>query len=305
VALFVRMHTMFTFIDLAHRAIRVRYRRAGFATGIVPCGGFSVHYYEHHPPNARTTLVLVHGLGTSSSTWAHILPELAGTCNILAPDLPGFGFTRLAGDSGFAHFDELYEALVAFVRQKASQPVLLLGHSLGGWLAAKLAANNPGLVKHLVLVDNAGILDDDTVEQGKAFQVESITDLRSLLDLIWFRYPWYFRPFYPAVLHDLRDRHVAEFVRSIQAEDFLNGDLHKLTMEVSILWGKQDKLISMKSVETMQRLIPRAYLHLLDQCGHVPQLERPKEFMKIVREILQQQVLTETEPNRISTLENP
>jgi abhydrolase domain-containing protein 6 len=291
---------MSTFIDLAHKGIRRRYHRAGFASGIVRCGRFSVHYYEHHPPGATMTLVLVHGLGTSSSTWTHVLPKLAGVCNILALDLPGFGFSAINAGSEFAHFRELSDALMAFVRQKTSQPITLLGHSLGGWLAAKLAANNPGLVSHLVLVDNAGILCEDTIEQGKAFQVETVEDLRRLLDLIWFRYPWYFRPFYPAVLSDLRKRNVAEFVRSIHAEDFLNGYLHKLTMTVSIVWGKQDKLISLKSVEIMERSIPHAHVHLLEQCGHVPQLERPKEFVHIVREILQQQATKEMESNPLS-----
>jgi pimeloyl-ACP methyl ester carboxylesterase len=218
---------------------------------------------------------------------------VADLCNVLALDLPGFGLSRVNTGSEFAVFEELSAAVAAFIRQRTTQPILLLGHSLGGWLAAKFAADYPESVRHLLLVNNAGILCEDTVEQRKAFQVESVEDLRRLLDLIWFRYPWYFKPFYRAVLSDLRKRRVAEFVRSIGSEDFLNDDLRKLTMDVSIIWGEQDKLISMKSVDIMKQLIPGARVYLLDQCGHVPQLERPDEFIDIVRGILRREVSIE------------
>ncbi len=285
--------TMPTFIDFVHQQVRMRYRRAGFASGLFECERFTLRYYERPLPGSSATLVLIHGLGTSSSTWTRVLPELAGICNVLALDLPGFGLSRINTGSEFAVFEELSEALAAFIRQRTTQPILLLGHSLGGWLAAKFAADNPESVRHLLLVNNAGILCEDTVEQGKAFQVESVGDLRRLLDLIWFRYPWYFRPFYHAVLSDLRRRRVAEFVRSIRTENFLNDDLRKLTMDVSIIWGEQDKLISMKSVNIMERSIPRARVYLLKQCGHVPQLECPEEFVYVIREILRREMSME------------
>ena len=280
---------MSTFIDLLHRAMRRRYRRAGFSSRLLECGRFTLNYYECHRSDSAKTIMLVHGLGTSSSTWTHVLPKLSTTCNVIALDLPGFGLSTVNSGAGFARFHELYDALVEFIRQKSARPILLLGHSLGGWIAAKVAVNHPEMVAHLILVNNAGIFCEDTARQGSAFQVESIGDLRSLLNLIWFRYPWYFRPFYPAVLNDLRRRHVAEFVRSIQAKDFLNDELRKLAVRVSIIWGRRDNLISMKSVEIMERSIPHTTVHLLDKCGHVPQLERPKEFLNVVQRILEQQ----------------
>jgi pimeloyl-ACP methyl ester carboxylesterase len=100
------------------------------------------------------------------------------------------------------------------------------------------------------------------------------------------RYPWYFKPFYPAILHDVRARHVSEFVRSIQPGDFVNEDLKRLTTRVSIVWGTADRLFAMKSVEIMKEAIPRAQVNLMDNCGHVPQLEKPREFTGIIRNIL-------------------
>ncbi len=275
-------------VDVLHRQIRRRYLRTGFKNGFVECERFSLHFYERSTRESTSTLVLIHGLGTSSSTWVHLIPGLDPRWNVFALDLPGFGFSKINSGSPFARMDELCQSVVTFIETKVPRPFFLLGHSLGGWLAARFAVEHPDNVKHLILVDNAGILCEETLEQGKAFQVESVVDLSKLLNKIWFHYPWYFKPFYRAVLEDLRKRHVADFVRSIQAEDFLNDRLGTLNLKTTIIWGKQDTLISMKSFEILQQLIPRAQVNFIERCGHVPQLEKPKEFVNIIRTILQQ-----------------
>ena len=261
----------------------------GFKDGNVDSGRFSLHYYVRNSPESTNTLILIHGLGTSSSTWVRLLPGLDPRWNVLALDLPGFGFSEINSGLRFARMEELYQSVVTFIEKKVASPFFLLGHSLGGWLATRFAAEHPEYIKHLILVDNAGILFEGTVDQGKAFQVASIRDLGRLLNKIWYRYPWYFKPFYLAVFNDLRKRYVAEFVRSIQAEDFLNDRLQTLKMNTTIIWGKEDKLISMKSVELLQQLIPHARVNFIERCGHVPQLEQPKEFINIIRKVLQQE----------------
>jgi len=277
-------------IQLLHRQIRRRYHRFGFEDRFLQVGRFTLHSYERYCPDSRGTLVLLHGLGTSSSTWVRILPSLELKSNIVALDLPGFGLSTINAGSRFADIHELQESIVEFIRQRVPGPIILLGHSLGGWLAAKYAVEHAENINHLVLADSAGILCEETMEQGNAFQVESVGDLIRLLDVIWFRYPWYFKPFYPAVLNDMRKRQVAEFVRSIHADDFLNDILGKLTMSVSIIWGKEDKLISMKSVDIMKQSLPNARVYLIDQCGHVPQLEQPKNFAGIIRQALEEEM---------------
>jgi len=252
-------------------------------------GRFTLHSYERSPSVSTNTLVLLHGLGTSSSTWVRILPSLDPTWNVFALDLPGFGYSKIDSGPPFAGMNEMFQSVGAFIQERIPRPFTLLGHSLGGWLAAGVALELGNKVRHLVLADNAGILCEETVEQGKAFQVESVRDLAELLTKIWFRYPWYFKPFYRAVLNDLRKRHVAEFVRSIHANDFLNDRVRTLAVKTTIIWGKEDKLISMKSAEMLMQSIPYAQLYSIERCGHVPQLERPKEFVDILQKVLWEQ----------------
>lgn len=205
----------------------------------------------------------------------------------MALDLPGFGFSRILHGDSYASIQEMVDTVSAVFALNLAHPVVLVGHSLGGWLAAAFALERPASLRHLVLVDNAGILCDDTGEQGKAFQVETVADLRSLLNRIWMRYPWYFRPFYRAVLRDMKKRRVAEFVRSIQEYDFLNARLGTLKPNVSIVWGKQDRLIGAHTAEIMKQILPHADVLFIDRCGHVPQLEQPKKFAAVLNEILE------------------
>jgi abhydrolase domain-containing protein 6 len=281
-------------IDFLHSQIHRRYLQLGFNDGFIECGRFRLHAYERYTDDSIGTLVLIHGLGTSSSTWIRIVPRLDKAWNVLALDLPGFGFSKINSGSLFANLEEMNQSVATLITQKVSHPCALLGHSLGGWLAARYAIVHPETIRLLILVDNAGILCDETLEQGRAFQVESVADLRVLLDKIWRRYPWYFKPFYRAVLKDLRKRRVANFVQSIHAEDFLNDRLNRLTMNVSVVWGKQDGLISLSSAEILKQAIGHAQIHLIDRCGHVPQLERPKEFAEVLRNILRQQTRVAT-----------
>ncbi len=273
-------------IDLLHNRVRRRNLRYGYHSRFLNLGTCNLHYYERKGSNPEKTLLLLHGLGTSSSTWVHVLPALGPAWNVLAPDLPGFGFSTLRDPQEFFRLSELVDALAAFVDRTLNTPFVIVGHSLGGWLAAKLAMRRGPLVRRLILVNNAGILHEGILEQANAFDCRTMRDVSRLLNMLWLRYPWYFKAFYPAILHDLRSRHVPEFVRSIQAGDFINAELKNLTMPVSILWGTEDRLFPMTSVEIMKKEVPQAEVILLDKCGHVPQLERPKEFVPALRSIL-------------------
>ncbi len=276
-------------IDLLHRQIRRRYHHLGFKDVLVKSDRFTVHSYLRAVPSAKDTLVLVHGLGTSSSTWIHILPDLDPAWNVLTIDLPGFGFSTVDGGEPFARLPEHVNAIAAVIDKNLTAPFLLLGHSLGGWIAARYALQHPANVAHLILADSAGILCDDTAEQGKAFQVDSIADLRRLLNKVWLHYPWYFRPFYPAVLHDMRKRSVREFVQSVEEKDFLNPQLRELGGRTSVIWGSQDRLTSLKAVGVWKMACRDIEVHVIERCGHVPQLERPAEFLRVLHGILERE----------------
>jgi pimeloyl-ACP methyl ester carboxylesterase len=95
-------------------------------------------------------VVLVHGLGVSSSYFRPLLRELRGRADLLAPDLPGFG--RTPGPTQALGIEGLADALGGFVESQRLERPLLLGNSLGCQVAVDLAVRRPDLVGGLALV---------------------------------------------------------------------------------------------------------------------------------------------------------
>jgi len=279
------------FIPFIHRFVRKHLVSQGVRSKRIQVGSTLFHYFEGGAQSPRDTLVLVHGLGTSASTWTYALPELAKEYHVIAPDLPGFGFS-LASDGFTAHsIDDYVSALRQFLGTVVTGNFALLGHSLGGWLTMRYVIQEPRQVHHLILVNTAGIYYQGAEKLKELFNVKSTRDTKILLNRIWKRYPWYFRPFTPFVFEDLVRRKVPEIVARIEEKDFMNADLGGLWMPVDIIWGKADRLISAETVRILEERLPARTVHFIEDSGHVPQLERPSEFLNILKDVLRSRVL--------------
>lgn len=273
-------------IPLFHRIIRRHLLQRGVQSKRIETPGSLLHYYEVAPPAAAETVVLVHGLGTSASTWIHILPGLGQKFRVLAPDLPGFGFSQRKNTASFGRLEEYVDTLSFFIDRSVSGSFILVGHSLGGWITMRYAVKHPGRIQQLVLVNTAGVYYEGTEKQRELFDLKSRGDTRRLLDHIWLRYPWYFRPFNPWVFEDLVNRRVPEFVQAIREDDFMNSSLKRLTMPVNVIWGTNDRLISDETLSILQKSVPGLKAQKIDECGHVPQLERPVEFLRALENVV-------------------
>lgn len=273
-------------IDLLHRYARRRFRAFGLQSGFLESDVARLHYLLRERHGSRATIILVHGLGTSSSTWLKILPLVKRCDRIVALDLPGFGFSTVKGARDFCTLQEHIEALSVLVAHIANGPTVLLGQSFGGWVCCVYASRHPERVQHLVLVDTAGVYYPGVEKLREKFTLKSVADVRRLLDDLWYKYPWYFKPFARSIFHELTQRRINDLVASIEARDFLAEELARLTMPVSIVWGREDKVVSSESVSVLCRLVPHGKAYFIDRCGHVPQLERPDEFAAILNGIL-------------------
>ncbi|HWP82410.1 MAG TPA: alpha/beta hydrolase [Bacteroidota bacterium] len=272
-------------ISLLHRALCFRYRMLGGITRVTSIRGLPVHYVEFQNCPAPV-LFFVHGLGTSSSSWVNLFPHFKDHYHIVALDLPGFGLSPPPSHKPFLTIPEFDSLLREFVDAVLPEQFILIGHSLGGWLSMRLSAQLPERVSHLILMNTAGIFHQGVEEQKQLFTFSRMGDVRTLLTRMWYNYPWYFKPFLPAIYNDLQKRRVSEFVATIQEEDFVNDSLENLSMPVSLIWGKDDRLLSWQSVEILRTKLPHLRLRTIAHCGHVPQLEQPAMLKKILEEVL-------------------
>ncbi|MEJ2750954.1 MAG: alpha/beta hydrolase, partial [Anaerolineae bacterium] len=110
--------------------------------------GIETAYYEMGARNGRPT-ILLHGMSTSADSFRETMHELAGDFWLIAPDIPGFGYSDNTSPYTMPH---LVEWLAAFRTALGLSPAALVGHSFGGTLAAEFALSYPGDVTRLFLV---------------------------------------------------------------------------------------------------------------------------------------------------------
>ena len=216
-------------------------------------------------------VVLVHGLSGSWRWWSQVCLRLARQRLVYVLDLP-----RLGSQLGAP---ELAAWLSRWLEAVGLRNVDLVGHSLGGLVAAELAANEPELVHRLALVSPAGI------PCGRPLPSRALQLLGTLYDV---------RERFPTVLGDavragpLGLLHGVVFVSSRD----VRADLASVRAPSLLIWGHHDRLIPVRIAEEWQRILPGSQLVLLP-CGHVPMWEAPDELTSCLLSFLDEQLPNE------------
>ena len=130
-----------------------------------------LHFVEWGDRDAPT-VVLVHGVRDHSRTWDDLIARMSasGDYHFLAPDLRGHGDSDWVHGSGYRYFDYLYD-LQQLIEQNDFGPVSLVGHSLGGAIAAFFSGVFPELVSKLVLLEGIGLWSREDADAGIAAQI--------------------------------------------------------------------------------------------------------------------------------------
>ena len=217
-------------------------------------------------------LVLVHGYGVSGQMWNRCIPYLAQERQLFIVDLPGHGHSTLASDW---RLREVAPLLAQWLRILELPPVGLMGHSMGGAIAAHLAVHAPDLVERLVLVDAACLPLD------RALPVMITRSARSMIQRGTGSYPL-------ALLRDTlkpRLRLLWQAAREMGHSDY-TAELATLTLPTLIIWGERDVLLPIATGKALAEMLPHAMFVALPESGHRPPLSQPVEFSRLVLDFL-------------------
>jgi len=271
--------------------------------------GINIRYLRQGDSNHKS-LVLLHGFGGSLDTFKENICFLSESYDVIALDFPGFGFSDKPGIRYSIHFQVL--KLKRFLDQMNIGDIYLLGHSMGGAIAIHFAHLFASRVKKLILVCNAGM--------GK--QISGVLRL-SAMPLSTFFIGWaqsglieqmlnncvYDKDIITKDLVDLYQNIVLlpgaphAFVSQLQSfvtvfgqeKSFLvstKGNLSQLIMPTLIVWGKNDRIIPPHHAEIAHQNIQQSNLIYYDNCGHLPQMEKVKEFNESVMAFLNDSLTT-------------
>lgn len=261
-----------------------------------------VYAYSDAARKDAPTVVMLHGFTGSKENWYPVAKLLRRHYRLLIPDLPGWGESqRIDGaDYGFLAQSERVDH---FIEKVAADPrgVVLLGHSMGGGIAAVVAARYPQQVARVGLIDAAGVRFADNrfgeqVLAGKnPFAVEDEASLKRYLDTVFHdakARPW--APWPASRIYIDRRRGDAAFEQQVlerigrSDESFLPGKAAAAIRQPALLlWCRQDAVIDFSAMALYAQRIPQASRVLLDGCGHMSLVEQPGTVAQAIEMLIE------------------
>ncbi len=248
---------------------------ARVADAAVPAG--HVERRDWNPTHATgPRIVLLHGLAADVQSWAVLASSLMRAGRpVTAIDLPGHGGTGIEADD----VDGAAAVVADFLDQLGDEPIELVGHSLGGAVAARAARLRPQRLRRLTLLAPAGLdrpIDVDFIRG--VVRVRSPGALSHLLRRLVVR-PAAMTPQQLATLAaELGRGRLTRLADSLvddggQQID-ITGDLRALAIPVRVVWGLQDRIIPWTQARDAGS---RCAIHLIPDAGHVPHWDQPAE----------------------------
>jgi abhydrolase domain-containing protein 6 len=242
-------------------------------------------------------VLLVHGFGGEKHHWGFFPKALSSSHELIIPDLPGFGESSQI-DSAVYNIPSQVFRLDRFVETLGLPSFHLLGVSMGGYISGYYASEYPGKVKSLCLMSAAGVRSrvESTVwkryrEGGRIlFLYKTETELEELLSVLFFKPPWVPRPFkrYFAQKGRVHYPFYEKILRDLEkgGEDLLEGRLARVKARTLLIWGANDEITHVSSVEKFEKELTGCRTMILDHCGHVPYFEQEKETIKGYKDFL-------------------
>ena len=275
-----------------------------------------VHYLDFGGPSRAPVIVAVHGLGGSAVNWSAIAPLLTSHYRLIAPDLAGFGLTRLGGrDATVFGNRDLLHRFIESVPAVAKKPVILMGNSMGGMITVLEASASPETVAALILVDSAlpfvPVPPDPLI--ATTFALYGTPGIGGLMRSLRRDPPPDVQvarllsvccadpsrvPARTVAQHVEMERRRAEFpdksravnttMRSVvhtigrQRGHFYRAVVDSVRCPVLLLQGDRDRLVPVAVARAAARAHPAWTLTVLPGIGHVPQLEAPGETAELI-----------------------
>jgi pimeloyl-ACP methyl ester carboxylesterase len=260
--------------------------------------GMAINYYMKQPrratPGTALPILLIHGIADGALTWSFVLGALARTHPTYAIDLPGYGYSGLPAGRGHATLDEMCAMLALFLREVIGRPTLVVGNSMGGWLAVKLGWAVPELVRGVMLLD-AGGAPLSGIESWLPFaEAIDIRDMRMARQVFRQMFGAIPAPLLYLGQHSLQETFqrqvVREFVADLKSKAAMPhdvllkpSDLRNLPVPAALIWGLGDHFLPAGSLEFFRANMPDAPTLLLKHCGHLPQRERPLPVLRFIK----------------------
>lgn len=220
------------------------------------------------------TLILLHGLMGELSNWEPVLDHFKASYHVVVPILPIYELPILT-----LGVKSLSKYLHRFMKFKKLSQAVLIGNSLGGHVGLVFTVAHQEFVKALVLTGSSGLYEN--AFGGSFPRRESYDYIREKVEFTFYDPAIATKELVDEVFKSVNDRsrviRILALAKSAIRHN-MNKELSRITIPVSLIWGKQDKITPPDVAIEFHELLPNSELNWVDQCGHAPMMERPTEF---------------------------
>lgn len=243
-------------------------------------------------------LILLHGPGEFGGKWMRVIPDLVETNRVVAPDLPAHGASEVTDPTPDA--DRLVSWLGELIERTCPSPPVLVGHVLGGAIAARFAVEHSERLERLVLVDSLGLGRFRPTPAFAAsligFQARpnersydrfmrqcswDLDGLRDGMGELWDPFVAYYLDF----AQGPASKAVGRMLRRVGLPRIPDSELARISAPTALIWGREDRANRLRIAEAARDRYGWP-LHVVDDCADDPARDRPREFLAALRAIL-------------------
>lgn len=257
-----------------------------WSTGICETNGINIYYTR--TGGSKPPLILLHGLTANGACWSALAHAMEGDYDVIMPDARGHGKSSVP-DYGYRYEDHAND-VVGLIEALRLSPPILIGHSMGGMIAAVVASRKSQLLRRLILADptflspkvQREIRDSDVVDQHRRYLNMSLDDVVTEARI---RHP-------DRSLDTIELIARARLQTSMGAFDVLtppNPNYMQVVSAIevpSLLVIGSAGVVSPDVAADLQRLNPRLQVELIPEAGHGLHYDQPERFAVVVKSFL-------------------
>ncbi len=236
----------------------------------------------------KLPILILHGWNSSVDKYLPLCTELIKRgYKVYCPELPGFGKTKLPKNSWF--LSDYIDYIKKFLEENKLGKFILIGHSFGGRIGIKLAAQNSNLVDVLILTGAPGINPTPTYKMAIFLTIAKIGKLIFSLPLLSLLRNFFRKILYKAVnamdYYNTNDYMLETFRNTVK--ESLIPYMIQIGTPTLLVWGKEDRMVPVTIAKKMEKLIKNSKLVIINGARHGVPWTHPKEFADEVEKFLE------------------
>ena len=223
-------------------------------------------------------LLLLHGLFGALSNWMDVVSHFSPNYRIVIPLMPIYTLPVLN-----TNVKALAEFVHDFIVFKNYKDITLIGNSLGGHVTLVYVKKHPQNIKAMVLTGSSGLYEN---AMGGTFpKREDYNFINQKVEYTFYDPKTATKELVDEVFEIVNDKGKLIRILSLAKSAIrhnMSDDLKNMTLPACLIWGKNDTITPPDVAEEFHRLLPDSELFWIDQCGHAPMMEQPKQFNQLL-----------------------